>query len=225
MYTIQKEKFILNGTLFTPPSYDIAPQEFNGSASNNALYIQSATNSDYTWQHLPTIKNGSGFIIANQGIQSPWDTVGFQTVMQFGYINIQCKGDYGASTCFIRFVDSRNNVDMYQAIVDKRYFAALMFVKYTYNSNEYIAPVIIRAAPFFGIPTNEDYQNYTHISLVEADDPYILAPTSETGGGYGNFDYTSDDTDFSRVPTISACDAGFCTLYKLGVNDVKSLAD
>lgn len=76
----------------------------------------------------------------------------------------------------------------------------------------------------------EFYRPSTELSAaldapILTEDPYQFAPESSTGGGYGEFDYSSDDTDFSRVPTISACDAGFCTLYKLGANDVKDLAD
>lgn len=56
------------------------------------------------------------------------------------------------------------------------------------------------------------------------DDPYAFSPESGEDGGYGDFDYSSDDTDFSRLPSLSACDVGFCKLYEMGPSDVKSLA-
>lgn len=59
---------------------------------------------------------------------------------------------------------------------------------------------------------------------VNVDDPYIISPETGEGGGYGDFDYSSDDTDFSRLPTLSASDVGFCTLFEVAPSDVKSLA-
>ena len=59
---------------------------------------------------------------------------------------------------------------------------------------------------------------------TDLDDPYIISPETGEEGGYGDFDYSSDDTDFSRLPTLSASDVGFCTLYEMTPGDVKSLA-
>jgi hypothetical protein len=59
---------------------------------------------------------------------------------------------------------------------------------------------------------------------VNLDDPYVTSPETGEDGGYGDFDYSSDDTDFSRLPTLSASDVGFCTLYEMTPGDVKSLA-
>lgn len=59
---------------------------------------------------------------------------------------------------------------------------------------------------------------------VNLDDPYVTSPETGEDGGYGDFDYSSDDTDFSRLPTLSASDVGFCTLFDVSPSDVKSLA-
>ena len=70
--------------------------------------------------------------------------------------------------------------------------------------------------------------SYTVAQLLNGsavpDDPYAFSPESGEDGGYGDFDYSSDDTDFSRLPTLSACDVGFCKLYKMSASEVKSLA-
>lgn len=47
---------------------------------------------------------------------------------------------------------------------------------------------------------------------------------SETGGGTGEFDTTSDDIDFPSVPTLSAVNAGFITLYTPTLAQLNSLA-
>ena len=65
--------------------------------------------------------------------------------------------------------------------------------------------------------------NFLNGSFV-SEDPYETAPGSRSGGGYGDFDYTSDDIDFSPLPTLSVVDSGFVTLYKPTIGQLKSLA-
>ena len=56
------------------------------------------------------------------------------------------------------------------------------------------------------------------------EEPYYFADLNPTKGGLGEFDYSSEDDDFPTLPTISASDAGFCTLYKMTASQVKDLA-
>ena len=56
------------------------------------------------------------------------------------------------------------------------------------------------------------------------EDPYQTAPDSDAGGGYGDFDYTSDNVDFSDLPTLSVVDSGFVTLYNPSIGQLKALA-
>ena len=54
--------------------------------------------------------------------------------------------------------------------------------------------------------------------------PYEGGGTSDTGGGTGNFDGTSVDVDFASLPSLSAVDTGFITLYNPNLNQLKGLA-
>lgn len=47
---------------------------------------------------------------------------------------------------------------------------------------------------------------------------------SGAGGGTGIFDKTSDDIDFQNLPTLSATDTGFITLYNPSVLELRELA-
>lgn len=55
-------------------------------------------------------------------------------------------------------------------------------------------------------------------------DPYAQGGTSDTGGGTGNFDLTSDQIDVPNVPTLSAVDTGLVTLYTPTLAQLQALA-
>lgn len=56
-------------------------------------------------------------------------------------------------------------------------------------------------------------------------DPYAPGGSSGTGGGTGNFDGTGDDIAIPGLPTLSAVDAGFITLFNPSIAQLKSLSD
>lgn len=59
-------------------------------------------------------------------------------------------------------------------------------------------------------------------------DPYSQDPTNpgtEPGGGTGTFDGTGDDIDIPGLPTLSAVDTGFITLFNPSAGQLKSLAN
>lgn len=57
-------------------------------------------------------------------------------------------------------------------------------------------------------------------------DPYADGGgTSGTGGGTGNFDGTSDSIDFPSLPTLSAVNTGFITLYNPSTLELQALAN
>lgn len=56
------------------------------------------------------------------------------------------------------------------------------------------------------------------------EDPYAPGGTTDTGGGTGTFDGTSVDVDFSTLPSLSAVDTGFITLYNPSLTQLQSLA-
>lgn len=70
-----------------------------------------------------------------------------------------------------------------------------------------IYPVFANAKPY--LPTN---------------DPYAPGDVTDKDGGNGDFDDTSDPVDIPPLPTISAVDTGFMTLFNPSLADIKSLA-
>lgn len=62
---------------------------------------------------------------------------------------------------------------------------------------------------------------------LEPPDPYGQDPdgTTGTGGGTGTFDGTGDDIDIPGLPTLSAVDTGFITLFNPSAAQLKNLAN
>ena len=60
---------------------------------------------------------------------------------------------------------------------------------------------------------------------LEDTDPYNPGGSSEPGGGTGDFDGTGDDIDFPSLPTLSAVDTGFITLFNPSAGELRSLAN
>lgn len=59
----------------------------------------------------------------------------------------------------------------------------------------------------------------------EDTDPYGNGGNSGTGGGTGNFDGTGDDIDIPGLPTLSAVDTGFITLFNPSASELLNLAN
>lgn len=55
-------------------------------------------------------------------------------------------------------------------------------------------------------------------------DPYTQGGETGTGGGTGDFDGTGDDIDIPSLPTLSAVDNGFITLFNPSISELRSLA-
>ena len=66
-------------------------------------------------------------------------------------------------------------------------------------------------------------QSYQEIP--DETDPYNPGGESGTDGGTGDFDGTGDDIDFPSLPTLSAVDTGFITLFNPTAGSLKSLAN
>lgn len=82
---------------------------------------------------------------------------------------------------------------------------------------------------FTSLNTNgviEFFSGLTPIVIEEEpDDPYEEGGYSGYGGGGGSFDNNSDTIDFNNLPTLSAVDAGFITLFNPTLAELKSLAN
>lgn len=67
-------------------------------------------------------------------------------------------------------------------------------------------------------------QNFVPPVPTDEDDPYGPGGTSGPGGGTGTFDGTSDPIDIPGLPTLSAVDTGFITLFNPTIGQLKNLA-
>ena len=76
------------------------------------------------------------------------------------------------------------------------------------------------------IGTSSSVGSYTFWLDAEfaADDPYSEGGNSGVGGGSGDFDGTGDLISIPSLPTLSASDTGFITLYNPSIAQLKALA-
>lgn len=107
---------------------------------------------------------------------------------------------------------------------DGKFSKTAKYYGFTINNNRYWD---------FGINNNFnndgviDFLNNIKAYETPSTDPYEKDPggTSGTGGGTGNFDGTGDDIDFPSLPTLSAVDTGFITLFNPTASQLKNLAN
>lgn len=59
---------------------------------------------------------------------------------------------------------------------------------------------------------------------IPSNDPYKDGDISDTGGGNGDFDNTSDPIDIPPLPAVSAVDTGFMTLFRPSLQNMRDLA-
>lgn len=93
-----------------------------------------------------------------------------------------------------------------------------------YHNEGYNDPEVM--ATFVGVCVNSFNANYLAImegSIVPAD-PYGEGGTSGTGGGTGTFSGTGDAIAIPSLPTLSAVDAGFITLFNPSIAQLGTLA-
>lgn len=62
-------------------------------------------------------------------------------------------------------------------------------------------------------------------TIQATEDPYEEGGTTDTGGGTGNFDDSSDEVDFPSLPDSFATAANFCSLYVPTLSELQDLSD
>ena len=73
---------------------------------------------------------------------------------------------------------------------------------------------------------NEQLSFYTILDGVkDANDPYVGDVNQTPDGGYGSFDYSSEDETPPALPALSAANAGFITLWNPTITEIGDLAD
>lgn len=74
--------------------------------------------------------------------------------------------------------------------------------------------------------TVSEWDTFINGAVVDTPDPYGTAePIEEGEGGYGDFDYSSDDDTIPSLPNISVTAAGFVNLFKMTATEVANLAN
>lgn len=71
----------------------------------------------------------------------------------------------------------------------------------------------------------QDLYNIFNGQPFNLDDPYITNDNHTPGGGYGDFDYSGDDDLPPSLPTLSAAQVGFVSLWNPSQQEMKDLAD
>lgn len=112
------------------------------------------------------------------------------------------------------------------------FFANTYMTYQKYEKTDHSATYVGKAV--FNTQTNkmtvyrplEEEQPAFDFDWITTDDPYGIAePIEEGEGGYGDFDYSSDDDTFPDLPTVSVTAAGFVNLFKLDDTGVADLAN
>ena len=99
------------------------------------------------------------------------------------------------------------------------YFVGDCVYNRNYSPNQYTT-ILTRINPTTQAPQYELFKNGKPFST----DPYYKGGESDTGGGGGDFDRASDPINIPALPTVSAVDTGFITLYNPTLSELRNLA-
>lgn len=90
--------------------------------------------------------------------------------------------------------------------------------------NSYASKYVFSAGTITGLQTWFTGQKPLNPPSPPSPDPFKPGGTSSPGGGHGDFSRTGDDISVPSLPTLSAVDAGFITIFKPSAGDLSSLA-
>lgn len=143
-----------------------------------------------------------------------YDDAGYNYVSGNSVIATWCRND-GAQQLELRVVKSGYTVDVSSSVVD------------IYNV-DCVAGQIMAAIPYSYL-NNENYFDPTKDTPAKRPpkgSPGFAGDISGPGGGKGNYgNYPSDDIGFPELPTISAIDTGFLTMYNPTTSQLQSLVN
>ena len=92
-----------------------------------------------------------------------------------------------------------------------------------YNEAGYFDYGFLQAAtPGIAVTLTNSVEDFDPV--IGGNDPYDPGGNSTPGGGGGDFDNSSDASDFPGLPSLSAADTGFITLYNPSLAELQSLA-
>lgn len=152
-----------------------------------------------TWRY--TLKNGNYFILTYYNDTSEFGLSAFYedgTQFYFGWgFGVSLTDKYS----YLTFVTLDGTLKM---VFVKETSSNIIHVTKTWNAD--IAPFL------YGSP-------------IYSNDPYVTNDDQTPPGGYGGFDYTSEDETPPSLPSLSAANAGFVTLWNPTISEVGDLAD
>lgn len=139
------------------------------------------------------------------------------SILKFGTNNLNVgQGEFIANQFLVLMYDAANNTFA-------RYDPSGAAYSYRRNGNYGQYNTV------YTFPRSEDLNFYDtfkldYVPVEPSTDPYSNGGESDTGGGTGTFDGTSVDVDFATLPTLSAVDTGFITIYNPSLAQLQALA-
>lgn len=126
------------------------------------------------------------------------------------------------------FINGKFQMDNYKN-GDSYNFTCLRIrmVKDSYIGREsFLANIVQMSYPDYNGSSLEAYLKNTVLEkFIHDDDPFNPGGSSGTGGGGGNFDNTSSPIEIPSLPSISAADTGFISLYNPTLDQLNELAN
>lgn len=165
---------------------------------------------------------------------------------KFAFMNIKCPnpGDsrlylYANIAGKIQIISLFDYSDTWMYYVKESSIGFYTGLPYSHipTDNISISSVIKSSANYFECESNSPYnisntlgyQNMVKYLAGTApshgsNDPYKPGGSSGSGGGTGSFDRDNDDVSIPNLPTLSAVDSGFITVYSPTLDQLKALA-
>lgn len=112
----------------------------------------------------------------------------------------------------------------YYVLIDDGNSIGQLFFKYSYDPSD---PLSYDGFKINRVKASDLYTDLLTEWLTGAEimtDPYSEGGNSTTGGGGGTFDITGDPIPIPSLPSLSACDTGFISLYNPTISELRGLA-
>ena len=159
-------------------------------------------------------------------------TSGSTRYIRCGYVNgVNGNYNFADDVALVKPEDGYTSCALRNAIPGSP-FVSLVGIRSGHTNNTIIETI---ARDYFTEPYGSGTQESTpflYLSSSSVDDysetppdPYDPGGGSGTGGGTGDFDGTGDDIDIPGLPTLSATDTGFITLFNPSTGQLQSLAN
>lgn len=223
----------------TKPPFTVNYDPYDDTYSVDINWLRTqASYQDLFRQNL----NSPLWIKCNGVLKEPYATIITQhdnqehLILTFGngnYVTLQCSS-ISSLHFYFRYADSTIASDWVQSVDltldnQKDYYFTLFI-----DDNDVVFGGLGRTSRYSSLGYVEFYSgrlipngaNQSFFTKTYAGlDPYSTDDNNTPSGGYGNFDYTSEDEIPPSLPSLSASNAGFVTLWNPTISEVGNLAD